>query len=58
MGDVWVRKTQARKAARQRVVRALEHPDVIAILLAHEAALAEYKRSRPRRRRNRQAAHR
>jgi hypothetical protein len=56
MGDAWVSKRQARKAARQRVVLALEHPDVIAILLAHEAALAEYKRSRPRRVRNRRGA--
>jgi DNA-binding protein H-NS len=49
MGDAWVSKRQVSKAARERVVRALEHPDVLAVLLLHEIALAEYKRSRPRR---------
>ena len=50
MGDEG-RKRQAREAARERVARALEHPDVLAVLVVQEAALAEYKRTRPRRRR-------
>jgi DNA-binding protein H-NS len=42
-------KRLARRLARERVAHALEHPDVFAVLLAHEFALGEYKRSRPRR---------
>ena len=44
-------KRLARKLSRERVARALEHPDVLAILLAHEVAAAEHKRARRRRRR-------
>jgi len=43
-------KQLARKLSRERVARALEHPDVLAILLAHEVATAEHKRARRRRR--------
>ena len=39
-------KRLARKLSRERVARALDHPDVLAILLAHEAAAAERKRAR------------
>ena len=42
--------------AHERVTRALEHPDVLQILLDRKAAVAEHKRTRrPRRSRNKQA---
>jgi hypothetical protein len=56
VSDAGVSKRQARRAGRERIARALEHPEVLAILLAHDVALTHYKQTRARKRRNRQVA--